>query len=157
MLDGIFSIMGSWNGQLAGYLVFCGIAVGVLLICSGLWHLFGPGSRVEDTRSRRMKMIAQGKSGAERLAILKPPSKKTGLVRVPVVSDMPVHLRQAGISISAGQFWMLCGLLTACVFLAAATRFGGLQSSAIALAAGLLLPVVYVRSKRKQMLDKLVS
>lgn len=156
MLDQVNSLANGWNGQLAGYILFCGVAIGVLLICTGLWHMIGPGSRLEDQRSRRMKMISQGVSGAERLAILKPTAKDTGLARIPVVGTMPMYLRQAGLAISAGQFWAVCGLLCGAVFAAASIRFGIPESAGAALFAGVFLPVCYVRIKRAQMLEQLV-
>lgn len=157
MLDRLYTLAYGWNGQLAGYLLFCGVAVGVLLICTGLWHMIGPGSRLEDKRSRRMKMISRDVSGAERLAILKPPAKETGLARIPIAGAMPAHLRQAGLAISAGQFWAVCGLLGGAVFVLASLRLGIPESAGVALLAGGVLPVAYVRIKRAQMLDQLVQ
>ncbi|AZV78012.1 hypothetical protein EBB79_08985 [Parasedimentitalea marina] len=156
MLDVIFFYTSGWNGQLVGYAVFSGVAISVLLICSGLRQMFGSRSRLEDARNRRMKMIAQGKTGAERLAILKPPARTKGMGDIPVFGNITTQLRQAGFSIKAGPFWGFCLIVGLVTFLFASMRVETFESLAVALFAGLFLPVVYIRSRCRQMQDRLV-
>ena len=91
----------NFNAQLVLYV---GVVVGVLLAFEGLRQFFSSRGRREKARSRRLQMIAQGASTEEILAILKPEEKQTLASRLPLVGDLPLVLRQAGITMSSGAF-----------------------------------------------------
>ncbi|NVK12987.1 MAG: type II secretion system F family protein [Rhodobacteraceae bacterium] len=156
MLKELLNEVHSWNGQLGGYAVYCGIAVGLLLLMSGLRQMLGRKGRSAASRSRRMRMIAQGRSGTERLAILKPPQQRTGWRRIPVAGDLPQILRQADVPLSPGLFWLGCIALTALISVVAA-RYAGLpQGLVIGVLGGFGVPFALLISLQRKKKDKLM-
>ncbi|WP_019298061.1 MULTISPECIES: type II secretion system F family protein [unclassified Leisingera] len=156
MLNDLLKELHGWNGHLGGYAVYCGLAVGVLLLLSGLRQLTSRKSRSVVFRSRRMRLINQGRSGSERLAILKPPPRRTGWQRIPVAGALPKILRQADVPLSTGVFWTACGALGVLIFLAAAGFAGLLQAAAIAVLGGFGLPFALLIGRQRKQMDKLV-
>jgi tight adherence protein B len=147
------SIVNNLNAQLVLYI---GVVVGVLLLFEGLRQLLSGRGRQDEVRSRRMKMIAQGASTEEILAILKPEEKQTLARRLPLVGDLPVVLRQAGVGMSSGAF-----LTTSFVgFVVAAVVFAQIIGLIAAVLAAfllcMLLPIMAVRLQRNQRIDDLV-
>lgn len=156
MYQDLLSAFAGWNGYLGGYAIYCGVAVGVLLAMSGLKQILSRKASAEAMRSRRLKMIAQGRSGAERLALLKPPSSKSGWFRLPVVGQLPKLLLQAGLPFGAGVFLSGCAALTLIFCLAAVSFAGPLAGIAIGVSGGLGIPVALVINQRQKQLEKLM-
>lgn len=104
-----------------------------------------------------MKMIQKGATTEEVLAILKPEEKRSFMDRLPLVGDLPLVLRQAGIYMSSGAF------LTTCFagFVAVAVIFSQLMSIPSAVVFGFLLcflvPIMAVRIQRTQRVNDLVK
>lgn len=155
MLNDLLNELHGWNGQLGGYAVYCGIAVGILLLFTGLRQLFGQKGRTETQRSRRMRLISQGRSGTERLAILKPPSSRTGWQRIPVVSSVPQVLRQADVPLSAGMYWTGCFALTVVISVATAGYAGLWYGIAIGVICGVGVPYALLVGRQRKKMDKL--
>jgi tight adherence protein B len=138
------------------FAVYVGAVVGGLLILEGLRQMVSRRGRTEDIRSRRMKMIAKGATTEEILAILKPEEKRTFMNRLPLVGDLPMVLRQAGITMSSGAF------LTTCFagFIAVAVIFSQLMALPTALLLGFILcffvPIMAVRLQRTQRVNDLI-
>ena len=136
--------------------VYVGAVVGGLLILEGLRQMVTGSGRREEARSRRMKMIQKGVSTEEILAILKPEEKRSFFNRLPLIGDLPLVLRQAGIYMSSGAF------LTTCFagFIAVSVIFAQLISLPGALLIGFLLcflvPILAVRLQRTQRVNDLV-
>lgn len=156
MLNDLVKELQGWNGQLGGYAVYCGIAVGVLLLLSGLRQMTSRKSRSAAFRSRRMRMIAQGRSGSERLAILKPPPRRTGWQRVPVAGALPQILRRADVPLSPGVFWAGCAALAVLTAITAAGFAGVLQAAMIGALCGFGLPFALLLDRQRKQMDKLV-
>jgi tight adherence protein B len=141
------------NAQL---ILYVGVVVGVLLVFEGVRQFFSSRGRREDARSRRLQMISQGVSTEEILAILKPEEKQTLASRLPLVGDLPLVLRQAGVTLSSGAF------LTTCFsgFVVAFVVFSQLLNLFVAIGAAFLLcmvvPIVAVRLQRTQRINQLV-
>ena len=139
------------------FIVYIGAVVGGLLILEGLRQMVMGGSRRDEARSRRMKMIQKGATTEEVLAILKPEEKRSFMDRLPLVGDLPLVLRQAGIYMSSGAF------LTTCFagFVAVAVIFSQLMSIPSAVVFGFLLcflvPIMAVRIQRTQRVNDLVK
>ncbi|MEW2913953.1 type II secretion system F family protein [Leisingera sp. JC11] len=156
MLNDLLKELHGWNGQLGGYAVYCGLAVGVLLLLSGVRQLTSRKSRSAVFRSRRMRMISKGRSGSERLAILKPPPRRTGWQRIPVAGALPQTLRRADVPLTPGMFWAGCGALAVLIFLAAAAFAGALQAAAFALLGGFGVPFALLHARQRKQMDILV-
>lgn len=156
MFDDLLNALQGWNGQLGGYALYCGIAVGVLLVYSGLKQLLSRESGSAVLRSRRMKMIVQGRAVAERLALLKPPAAKTGWLRLPVIGNVPKMLRQTGLPLSTGGYWAGCSALAVLLSVAAAAYTGPAHGIMIGLTAGFGLPLALLLAQHRKQMDKLV-
>ncbi|MEX0302380.1 MAG: type II secretion system F family protein [Leisingera sp.] len=156
MFETLLNALQSWNGQLGGYAVFCGLAVGVLLAVSGGKQLVSRKSLAEASRSRRMRMIAQGRAGTERLALLKPPPRRTGWQRLPLVGGLPKTLRQAGVPLSAEAFWAGCTALAALLTIAAAVYAPVLNAAAIGAVLGYGVPLALLLARQRKQMDTLV-
>lgn len=134
------------------FLIYCGVAVGVLIAFTSLITLTSRRETTGEVRSRRLRMIREGRSLEERLALLKPPSAEELGGRLPIMGKLTQMLRRADLTIPA------TGFLSACVVLALVIFTGLLitpllvpVSAAVALALGVLLPiaVLQVRIDRK--------
>lgn len=138
------------------FLVYVGVVVGILLTLEGLRQMIFRGERNEIARSRRMQMIAKGATTEEILALLKPEQKTTLFNRIPLVGDLPMVLRQAGVTMSSGAF------LTTCFagFVAVAVIFSQITAVPKAVIFGFLvcflLPIMAVRLQRTQRVNDLV-
>ncbi len=144
-------------GTLSAQLIlYIGVVIGLLLAFEGLRQAFSARSRQEEARSRRLQMIAKGASTEEILAILKPEEKQSYASRLPLVGDLPLVLRQAGITLSSGAFLTTCaaGSLVALIVFA--------QLMPVALAAigafflCIVVPILAVRLQRTQRINELV-
>lgn len=138
------------------YVIYCGIALGVLLIFSGAAHLMGRKENRSEAKSRRMHMIAQGRSTAELLALLKKPDHKGPLTRLPFVGDLPKQLRRSGLLIKPSYFLGLCGALVFAIFVGLSSVIGALGGICAAVTLGLVLPIAAVRIKCRQNTQALV-
>jgi tight adherence protein B len=141
----------------AQFAVYVGVVVGLMLILEGLRQMLSRRGRRDEARSRRMRMIAKGATTEEVLAILKPEEKRSFMNRLPLVGDLPLVLRQAGITMSSGAF------LTTCFagFIGVAAIFGQLTALPTALLLGfvlcLVVPIMAVRLQRTQRVNDLVK
>ena len=156
MLETYLNTLQGWNGQLGGYAVYCGIAMGLLLAASGLRQLLSRKSIAAAARSRRMRMIARGRGGAERLALLKPPARRTGWRRLPLIGGLPKTLRQAGVPLSAGAFWAGCSALAALLSIGAAGYAAPVKAVLLGMVLGFGVPLVLLQARQRKQMDKLV-
>jgi tight adherence protein B len=90
------------------FVVYAMIFLGMLLAFEGLSQLLHRGENGTEAANRRMRMVAQGKSGDEILALLKPKEKKGLLGNLPFVGDLRVTLRRAGFTIAPELFALAC-------------------------------------------------
>lgn len=139
------------------FAIYVGGVVGALLILEGMRQIFSRRGRREQARSRRMQMIQKGATTEEILAILKPEEKRTLANRLPMVGDLPLVLRQAGVSMSSGAF------LTTCFagFVAVVVLFSQLTVIPTAVLIGFVIcfivPIGAVRLQRTQRINDLVK
>jgi len=147
------SLLTNFSAQLVLYI---GVVVGALLVFEGLRQFFSRSGRREEARSRRMKMIAQGASTEEILAILKPEEKQTLASRVPLIGDLPSVLRQAGISMSSGAFLTTCFAGFTAVSVLFSQIFTVVPAVAAAFFMCMIVPIVAVRMQRNQRINELV-
>ncbi len=145
------------NGLSAQLVLYIGMVVGALLVFEGLRQVFSARSRQEDARSRRLQMIAKGATTEEILAILKPEEKQSFASRLPLVGDLPLVLRQAGITMSSGSFLATCGAgsLIAWVVFAQLVAIPVAALAAIFLC--IVIPILAVRLQRTQRINELVK
>lgn len=138
------------------FAAYVGAVVGVLMVAEGLRQMFSRRGRRDEARSRRMRMIAKGATTEEILAILKPEEKRTIFNRLPLVGDLPLVLRQAGITMSSGAFLTTCGA----GFIAVVVVFSQLTSlpkaAILAFLICFLVPIMAVRLQRTQRVNDLI-
>ncbi|MCF1710964.1 type II secretion system F family protein [Tabrizicola sp. J26] len=93
------------NGSIFGLdlLLIATTFVGALLAFEGIRQALSRQETPHDARNRRMRMIAKGATGQDVLRLLKPRADTWALSKVPGLASLPLELRQAGISISAGR------------------------------------------------------
>jgi tight adherence protein B len=130
------------------FLIYCGVAVGVLIAFTSLVTLTNRRETTGEVRSRRLRMIREGRTLEERLALLKPPSAEEAGGRIPVLGRLTHMLRRADLSIPA------TGFLSGCVVLALVIFTGLLLtplmvpiSAAVALALGVLAPIAVLQAR----------
>ncbi len=145
------------NSQDVIYLVYIGIAVGVFFLFTGLVQLTSRREQLGEAKSRRMKMIAKGRSTAEILAVLKPEEKKSLFSSVPLIGDLNRDLRQAGIIMRAQAFLMLCFIGTIILAIFASQIVGWTTGPLLAIAFGFILPILLVKVQRAKREKELVA
>ncbi|MEP0565640.1 MAG: type II secretion system F family protein [Paracoccaceae bacterium] len=139
------------------FVVYVCAFVGVLLFIEGLRQLFSRSGNAEQAKSRRMQLIQKGASTEEILKILKPTDKKSFVERLPFIGDLPVVLRQAGITMAPGAFLMTCLAATVAIFVICTQLTNLINAAIFAVIIGLFLPILQVRAKRGERMQKLVQ
>ena len=132
------------------YLIYSGIALGVLLLFTGAAQLLSRHESGAEAKSRRLRMIAEGKSSAELLALLKTPAEQGWRGGVPRL------LRQAGFTIAPRTFVSLCLMVGLVSFAVGLPVLGAWKAGLAALVLGLALPLGLVKMKRDQRMTQLV-
>ena len=132
----------------APFYLFTLMAVGIFTLLTGLYQLLRRSENRSEARSRRMQMVARGASTAEILAVLKPVDRGHWMTRLPFVGDLPRVMRQAGMTGSPTTVFFLCGLLSVVLAAAASVILPLLQSAAMGLVVGFLVPIAVIRSRR---------
>ncbi|MCV2867991.1 type II secretion system F family protein [Defluviimonas sp. WL0002] len=138
-------------------LVYIGIFIGVLITYEGIRQLLSRSETKGAARSRRMRMIASGATTEEMLRLLRPSVDRWALARLPLIGNLPVVLRQAGLTINPAV--VLSGSLAATIVLAvaAAPFIGALPAAAIALTVSLVTPIVIFRALRNKRMEAMVA
>jgi len=139
------------------YLIYVGVALGVLLVFTGLTQLTTRGENRREAQSRRMRMIARGASTEEVLALLKPEIRRGFLERLPFVGDLPTTLRRAGINLSAERLLALLLMAGLVVFLVAVRLTSPLIAAAVAIVVAVVLPIVVIRARAQAKTDRLIA
>lgn len=139
------------------YVIYAGIALGVFLLFTGIAQLASRGENANEAKSRRMKLIAQGASTAEVLAILKP-ERKTGLLsRLPFIGDLPFVLRRAGISAPPRLFLALSAFFTVAIMVVVNFFVGPIIAVLLALILGLFGPILLLKNRVKAQEKQLIA
>ena len=139
-------------------LVYCGIAVGVLLAFTAMSSFLSNRETVGEIRSRRLRMIREGRSIEERLTLLKPPSSQDRTGQPDLIRKLVVLLRRAGLSLGAGAFIGICALLSAVIFAALLLTPVPVVLAAVgALAVGFGVPITALRIKVDRQTKALVA
>lgn len=146
-----------WENRDLAYLMYTGIALGVLLLFTGISQLLTRGENRAEAKSRRLKMMAKGRTTAEILAVLKPEEKGGPLSRVPFFGTLSKDMRKAGMLMSPGQFLLICALLVVIATTVSSQFLAVWQSLIVGPLVGLFLPVVFVKQKRNQRSDALIK
>lgn len=140
------------------YLIYCGIAVGVLLAFTALASLLRRGENIGEVRSRRLRMIREGRSIEERLALLKPRSKTEANGPRSFIDRLTVMLRRAGLTLWPGAFLALClGLTTACLLALLLTPVPIAAACLAALASGFGLPLAVLNFRVRRQTSALIG
>lgn len=127
-------------------LVYCGIALGVLLAFTALSSFLNSRETTGEVRSRRLRMIREGRSIEERLSLLKPPSSEEATGQPAFMRRLAVLLRRSGLTLTPGAFLGICALLSVAMVGALMLTPVPLVLAAIAaLVAGFAIPVIALR------------
>jgi tight adherence protein B len=146
------------SGQDFVYVVYIGVALGTLLLFTGIGGLLQSGENRNEAKSRRLRMINKGSSPAEVLELLKPTRNVSLLDRLPFIGALPSRLSQAGLIISPAAFLSRCAFATFVLFVSVLFLTGDiLQAGAGGFGIGFLLPLIVLHSKQQSRLQALVS
>lgn len=138
------------------YLAYVGVFIGALFGFEGIRQALSRGEDGKAAKSRRMRMIAAGATPDEVLQLLRAPQKSGWWGRLPVISDLPRRMKQAGIVMKPEVFLLLCAA-GAIVIYVVASRFIAAPGAIAAGAAGLLVPLAVVESMRRKRIQKLIT
>ena len=141
----------------AQFVVYLGAILGGLLVLEGLRQLFSRSAGAQEAKSKRMQLIAKGATTEQILKVLKPTEKKSFVERLPFVGDLPVVLRQAGITMAPGAFLATCIAAAFAIVLICFQFMSPTNAVALGLIVGLFLPIMQVRLKRNERLNSLVQ
>lgn len=139
------------------FVTYVGAVLGVLLVFEGLRQLLSRSANVEEAKSRRMRLIQKGATTEEILKILKPAEKRSFVERLPFVGDLPVVLRQGGITMAPGAFLVTCFAAAVAIFVIGMQFMAPLNALALGFIVGLFLPILQVRMKRAERMNALVK
>ncbi|NNE79405.1 MAG: hypothetical protein HKN18_03945, partial [Silicimonas sp.] len=139
------------------FVAYIGAFLGVLLVLEGLRQLISRSGNAQQAKSRRMQLIQKGASTEEILKILKPTEKRSFVERLPLIGDLPVVLRQAGITMAPGAFLVTCLAAAVALFVIAFQFMAPINAVAFALIVGIFLPILQVRIKRNERMNALVK
>jgi tight adherence protein B len=153
-MDRILEAVGRIDVQFVTYLA---AFLGVILVLEGLRQLFSRSASIEQKKSKRMQLIQKGASTEEILKILKPTVKRSFVERLPFLGDLPIVLRQAGVTMAPGAFLVTCLAATVAIFVIAAQFFSLTNAAALAFILGLIVPMLQVRMKRNERMLRLVT
>jgi tight adherence protein B len=137
-------------------LIYVGIFVGVLIAYEGIRQLLSRSETTGAARSRRMRLIASGATTEDVLRLLKPSVDRWALARIPFIGDLPVALRQAGMTVNPAVVLTGCLAGTIVLAVAASSFIGALPAAGLALAFCFVAPVVVVRTLRNKRMDAMV-
>lgn len=140
------------------FLIYCGVAVGILVAFTSLSAFLSRRETTGEVRSRRLRLINEGRSIEERLALLKPPSSDETGGRLPALARLNVMLRRSGLSFTPVGFLGLCHAL-ALVVLAAllATPLPLALAGLVSLAVGFGLPLMVLRARVERQRQALIK
>jgi len=138
------------------YVLYSGLALGVLLVFTGAAQIISRRENHTEAKSRRMKMIAQGTSTEELLALLKPPQKSGFFTILPFVGNLPQSLTRAGFTIKPAVFLTLCAVLFMAILIGGLNYTDPPRSFLAAFSIGFFLPILYVRQKADAQIKALV-
>lgn len=140
------------------FLIYCGVAVGVLVTISALRSFLSKTETMDEVRSRRLRLVRDGHSIEERLALLKPPSSADPSGRLPFMGRLAVLLRRADLTLSPAGFLGLCVALSAISIVPLLLTPLPLPIVALlAVAIGVGIPSVVVRVRAQRKIQRLIG
>ncbi|MDF1619639.1 type II secretion system F family protein [Pseudothioclava nitratireducens] len=145
-----------FTDQTLGYLVYLGMMLGIFLAFTAITSFLSGRESRKEARSRRLRLIRDGHSLEERLAILKPPSRASGVSKVPFFGSLPTQLRQGGVELRSGTFILACCALALGSFVVLVTRLPVVLSVLIALVIGFALPFAALHVRVARQTEKMI-
>jgi tight adherence protein B len=140
------------------FLIYCGVAVGILITFTSLVTLANRRETTGEVRSRRLRMIREGRTLEERLALLKPPSAEEAGGRIPVLGRLTQMLRRADLEISVAGFLSACAVLALVIFTGLLlTPLAVVGSAAVAVALGVMVPIAVLQFRIDKKTKALVA
>ena len=138
------------------WFAYIGLALGVFMLFTGLVSLVNRREQQGEAKSRRMRMIARGRSTAEILAVLKPEQTDSAWSRVPVFGTLRGDLTKAGILMRPPAFLMLCAVAALILSVFGYPFLGAGRSVLLGIVIGIVLPLIVVRVRCKARIDKMI-
>ncbi|TMM54759.1 type II secretion system F family protein [Sulfitobacter sabulilitoris] len=143
--------LGSWR-----FALYAVVFLGALMAFEGLRQFFARDENRIEAVNRRINMRAQGKSGEEILALLKPARRKGWMGNLPFVGDLPLALRKAGFIIPPELFLAACGAGFVISAAAGAQVTRPLLAFAVAAVFFLIVPLVGLGTLYRKRMARLV-
>jgi len=139
------------------HLIYLGLGVGVLLAITALRSLLNRSETEGEARSRRMRMIRDGRTIEERLALLRPAVEGSAVARLPFVGNLPRQLRRAGLALHPAAFLALCLGLAILTFVVLSLRAHLVLAGIAAVAVGFGLPFTALAIRVRHITRALVA
>ncbi len=139
------------------YVVYTGVALGVFLLFTGITQLLSRREYTYEAKSRRMKMIASGRSTEEILALLKPPSERGFLSSIPFLAKLPSDLIQIGAPFGVRTLILICVMLGVVLAAAMYVLFGRIDIMPAGVVVGLLVPLLLVKKASHDKTEELIK
>lgn len=135
---------------------FAGVFFGALIAFEGLRQVLSRSETRADARNRRMRMIAKGKTTAERLRLLRTPAEAAGISDALVFGRVGIMLRQAGVTVSPVSAVLGCLALAIALAAMSATVLPAVAAVVIGVSLGIGAPFALLRARQKERVDRLV-
>ena len=135
--------------------IVAGFALSGFLVMTGLYQLLSRRENRAEARSRRLRMVERGASAEEVLAILKPKAEQGLLDRMPVIGSVPGMLRQSGLALTPGRFFLISAALGVVLATALSSTIPAGPAILGGLAAGLILPMMILNAIRTRRMDRM--
>lgn len=139
------------------FVTYIGAFLGVLLVFEGLRQILSRSGNAQQAKSRRMQLIQKGASTEEILKILKPTEKRSFVERLPFIGDLPIVLRQAGITMAPGAFLVTCMAAAVALFIISFQFMSPINAAVLSVVLAIFMPILQVRIKRNDRLNSLVK
>ncbi|WP_171132331.1 MULTISPECIES: type II secretion system F family protein [unclassified Ruegeria] len=145
------------TAELLNYLTLACVFVGMFMLITGVFHFARRGENHAEARNRRMRMVRQGVTDEDRLALLLPETQTGFFAKIPFFGNLPDTLVQAGLHVSAKNFVLLCLFGTLAIATVGMMFLPPWQAAPIALIIGVLMPALVVKSRQTERQKALTS
>lgn len=135
------------------YFVYIGIFVGVLVAFEGVRSSLTASQTGPAARLKRLAKQREKAQGHQAQLLLNGEVKAGALARLPLYSQVPARMQQAGMTVKPSIFLGLCLLVSGVLFAIGSLAGGLLLGFAAALLSGVVVPMSVINIVRKRRVD----
>lgn len=135
------------------YFMYIGGCIGVLILFEGLRQSVFSGDDTGRIKTKRLKMLSQGRSTEDILNTLRRPITTSKWHRVPVFGSIPAKMRQAGFTMKPAPFLLICFAICVLIFLFGRISMGTWPAIGFTLTAGVIVPLNIINIVRRKRVE----